>query len=376
MKENILKISYSTLQKVVAVNTNWYVGKLKNSKTIITGDSETIYECVVSDTKMTEFESLNPGRVKEHEGMGDVIAHILNLTSRIPKAETLPPSGYKAQFISHDYAQQISWMENSTRKTSVNLVQDAQDPLKWALPTPEPIICVSHGFVPFESEHQSYKPIVTSSELPLQEHSTDSIWLSDVGPNGCFNNFANGDADYGICYTDGYVQFKNMPTDPKITYYTPGDSTYTIRPKLGEKLSLTKVEIQFSTDAYLRQPLLMTIYGEVGKDPRLAPYHNVNGGPYPAGVVLPMSVKAYETRKDFIAGADASHPVLIKSSNANLSWRELSTEMEIYRWEYAKQATIALQNSWGNYITLFMPGDNPVGGWSAIGTVYARSEVE
>lgn len=56
-------------------------------------------------------------------------------------------------------------------------------------------------------------------------------------------------------------------------YSAAGDSSWALVPKTGKVMRLTEEELRFAVGTELQSAVMFTLYGEIGKDPRLV-YHS------------------------------------------------------------------------------------------------------
>lgn len=98
---------------------------------------------------------------------------------------------------------------------------------------------------------------------------------------------------------------------------------------------------------------------------------------FPAGTKLPLGEPTkYKTKMDIINEANISYPRISKDDGYQLSWRSLPSDVEIFRWDYAKQAVVQIKDSWGMDIEISLQDDVPAHGDVAVVTFYGLSEDE
>jgi hypothetical protein len=313
----------------------------------------------------------------EEIALGDIVnAHTgAPLNQSIPElVEVVRPNWEKLQLYSYDLTDMTTWYQSATQVTGAVLVQDPTSANIYSLPTGDtPIIDLTHGGLPFQrSLNQAMHPVVMIDGVPLVEHTPDSIWSGSS-----FGNVMLGDGDYAIDYQTGRVTLK-APTGGVVTmnYFEAGGSLLRIEPPPGMLIELTKAEFQFGLDVSLRDCFVFDYTGVVGQDPRLAMQWDANGGPFPAGTRLPLSLNYYDTVLDLIAEANGALPLLRKTISPNPSWRDIREDIQVFEWLYADQREITLASSYGSRLDMRFENDIPAEGYRAIATLYGRMRPE
>ena len=314
--------------------------------------------------------------VAEETALGDLVnahtgAPLGQVTPEL--VEVVRPNWEKLQLYSYDLTDPTTWYQGATPEVDVVMVQDPSSANIYNLPTPGPIIDLTHGALPFQrSLDQALHPVVSIDGVPIVEHSPESIWSGSS-----FGNVMLGDGDYAIDYMTGRLTLKEATSGVvTMSYFRSGSSLLRIEPPAGTVIELTKAEFQFGLDVSLRDCFIFDYTGLVGQDPRLAAMWDANGGPFPAGTRLPLSLNYYDTVLDLIAEANGALPLLRKTSNPNPSWRDIREDIQVFEWLYAEQREITLAASWGSRLEMRFENDVPSDGYRAIATLYGRTRPE
>ena len=215
--------------------------------------------------------------------------------------------------------------------------------------------------------------------LPINQNSAglSPSCIGSIRQRASQNLFRSCVADYNLDYDTGQVVFLEARAPGAavtMDYSAIGTSSWALIPAAGKVMRLVEVELQFAVGSQLQSAVVFTLYGEVGKDPRLAFLWNQNDppGPYPTGTPVPMSNAVYQTKKDLVAEANKSYPIIPKDVNPGP--RGLPFDVQIYRWDYAR--AMSLRDSWGNKIVIHSEGDLPMTGAWGLVTFYGESADE
>jgi hypothetical protein len=281
-------------------------------------------------------------------------------TTNTPVVQPAVREGSKLQIISQNFCDKRTWYTKSVRETGVAMTVDVVLPTLFHLPAPETVVDVSHGRITGETKLRAeHQPVVYVDAVAKTEKDPDT----DIG-------------DYSIDYLTGDVDFDDVPSGVvTIDYSRVTTSQWYITPAAGKRIRLITAELQFSDDARLKNSFLFQARGDVAKHPALAAYWDANGGPYPAGTMLPLGDPViYQTVMDIIAEASGAFPVIPKTQGANLGWRDLTRDVYIYRWPYSHQATIDIDEALGMDIEISLQNHIPCDGTWSVVTFYGLSE--
>ena len=270
-------------------------------------------------------------------------------------------SGSKTQILGPNFCDKRTWYAASTRM-SAQAMTDTGDGNTFALAVDATGVDVMHGRIVHERRIRStYQPVVRINGVVAVE--------KDPHDNA---------GDYTLDYDTMRVTFEDDQSGATVTmdYSKVGSSKWTLGPTPGKMLRLLGAELQFSTDASLRDTFLFQVRGDVAKYPALAPYWNANGGPFPAGTMLPLGAPvAYQTVLDLVCEANLSYPVVPKLASGG-TWRDLQSDMMIFSWDYKEQATVDLSAGLGMDVEISLEHDVECGGTAAVITFYCLPEDE
>lgn len=267
-----------------------------------------------------------------------------------------PRQGSKVQMFSQNFCDKTTWYSDSTRITGSVMNDVSGSGLVWELSGGQELIVDStHGKIPLESR-----------------------LISDYSVNVYVSGVLQPEGDYTVAYDTAVVTFlTGVSGSVTMDRSKVNTSAMTVVPKAGKKLTLIKAELQLSDDLSMRDAFVFSVRGKVDKFPALAPYWDENGGPYPAGTSLPLENPIeYKTVVDVVAESNLSHPLIKKTTNVSSSWRDLSTDLQIFSWNYDEQATIELSDAWGMDIHIELENDIPPAGKYSFVTFYCISEDE
>jgi hypothetical protein len=190
--------------------------------------------------------------------------------------------------------------------------------------------------------------------------------------------------DYTINYSTMSVLFSSSQSGSTITisFSEVVNSKWYLRPTSGKKLRLLSAELQFSADTKMDDTFVFQARGDVAKFWAFAPLWNANGGPYPAGTMLPLGAPTvYQTVNDLICESSKSYPLIPSMKHATPTWRDSVSDVYIFSWDYDRQATIDLKSSVilapnkdPNEIEISLEHDIEMTGSLAVVTFYCVSE--
>lgn len=229
----------------------------------------------------------------------------------------------------------------------------------------------------------SLRLIVQKDGIPLVEddpHEAEEHGGSD--PVGEFE--AN--------YRQGILFLKAAPSPTEAitaSFCKSQKSEFTVRPPVGKRLLLSQAEVQFSTDVVLRDTVRFQAWGNISKQPTLAPLVGLPCGvvagflsliPWkdPAETVvanekIPLQrPKTWKTMKDYIDEASFAYPKYPALGGSG--WRGLVCDVVIFHWEYLQE--IPLSSAQETEIRISLAHDRPFFGTFATATFYSIAEVE
>lgn len=271
-------------------------------------------------------------------------------------------AGAKVQIISQNFCDNRTWYSTSIRRTAVSMVCDVAGTL-WTLPVDKVGVDVTHARILHERRlWTAHRPVV----------KVNGVTKTEVNPHDAVG-------DYMVDYHTMRVTFTTPHLGDTVTldYSEVVNSKWYLAPAPGRLLRLVKAELQFSTDARLKDTFMFQARADVAKFPPLAPYWDANGGPYPAGTMLPLGDPVYyQSIMDLITEANLAYPVIPKTIVGTPNWRDLTQDVMIYAWDYENQATIDLSSSLGMDIEIKLEHDVVCDGLAGIVTFYCLSESE
>jgi len=275
-----------------------------------------------------------------------------------------PRPGSKIQMLSQNFCDKHTWHSTSARRTAQPLT-DSGDGLTWALAAPKIGVDVMHGRIPHERRLRSeHKPTVKVGGVTKTE--------KDLHDNA---------GDYSIDYATMSVTFSASQAGAAVTldFSEVVNSKWYLKPAAGKRLRLLSAELQFSTDARMEDTFVFQVRGDVAKFAALASYWDANGGPYPAGTMLPLGDPAcYQTVFDLICEANLAHPIIPALKHATPTVRDTVSDILIFAWDYGAQATIDVTDGPSavdpNDIEISLEHDVEMEGAYAVVTFYGLSE--
>lgn len=283
--------------------------------------------------------------------------------SGTPASETSPRTGSKLQIISQNFCDKHTWYSTSARRTA-QAMTDTGDGLTFALAADKVGVDVTHGRIIHERKiRATYKPVV----------KVDAVTKTEVDPH-------SNAGDYTIDYATMRVTFTTSQAGKAVTldFSEVINSKWYLKPATGKKLRLISAELQFSTNARMEDTFLFQARGDVAKFTALAGYWNANGGPYPAGTMLPIGdPTCYQTVFDLICEANLSYPIINALKHETPTWRDTVSDIMIFSWDYGDQATVDVSDGPGwdpNDIEISLEHDQEMTGACAVVTFYCLSE--
>lgn len=261
----------------------------------------------------------------------------------------------KKTFISHDWTDPTTWVEQSVRVVD-EVATDDGDHLNYSL-AHDHVIDTYHGKCSQEDflldpNGNSYRVTVKVNDVVKTEQDP---------------HYATGD-DFTVDYNAGKIVFLSAldPADVvKVTYHYENGSQFTVKPEAGKALRLEFAECQFSGDVGITDSVIFQAYGLVDVfAPQLMPG-------IPSGTKIPLGNPViYKSMTDFQNDAVksyASYPAL-----GGNGWRGSPQPIVVLDWDYVS-ATV-LRADCGMEVRLKLQHDTPFSGWYATATFYCLSE--
>lgn len=236
-------------------------------------------------------------------------------------------AGTKYNAISFNFCDKTTWYYASTPANEI--LTDSGDGLTFNS-THTYWIDLTHGKVTFEDD------IIFNNNKWYVAITSDSVAMIE-------------DVDYTVNYVNGTVTFASSQSGKTIeaTYWYAGSSLFVVRPPVGKKLELTRVEVQFSSDIQLNDTMTFNVYGYAGVfAPQYVPV------PYSALDVIPLGRPLkYKNGKDYLNESNGTYPVIppfggtsrgIQSSSITFPWTYLTKTQLLY--SAGMQVMISMQN--------------------------------
>lgn len=206
-------------------------------------------------------------------------------------------------------------------------------------------------------------------------------WICSVSVDGTpktENSPGDTDHDFTVNYAAGTLIF-NAPIGNGhavvATYWyspaTPGASAWTLQPPAGKKISLLRVELQFSTDIILKDTAIFQALGYVQIfAPQYCPV------PYPENTLIPLGdpIK-YKTMVDFLGESNGSYPLYpMIGGDDKGGWRSMPQPTMTMVWDYVSKTDI--HSAYGMRIHTSLANNVPHGGTFATATFYCLQSTE
>lgn len=273
-------------------------------------------------------------------------------------------SGSKVQIISQNFCDRHTWYSTSARHTA-QAMTDTGNGLTWALTVDKVGVDVTHGRIAHERRiRATYRPVV----------KVNGVTKTEVDPHTL-------SGDYTVDYATMRVTFGSSQAGNTVTldYSEVVNSKWYLKPLEGKRLRLIKAELQFSIDAKMDDSFIFQPRGDVAKFAALASYWDANGGPYPAGTMMPLGdPTVYQTVFDLVCEANLSYPAIPAFKHTTPTWRDTVSDIYIFSWDYGEQATVDVTSGVSaidpNDVEISLEHDMEMEGSSAVVTFYAISE--
>ena len=236
-------------------------------------------------------------------------------------------AGSKVQVISQNFCDKHTWYSTSARRTAQAMTSYLGLGLVWSLAASKVGVDVNHGRIPHERRlHAAHSPVV----------KIDGVTKTEVDPHTNVGDYTVDYATMTVTTTDAHVG-----ATVTLDFSEVVNSKWHLKPDDGKLLRLVSAELQFSADARMDDSFIFQPRGDVAKFAALAQYWDANGGPYPAGTMLPLDEPTvYQTVFDLICEANLAYPPIPSFAHATPTWRDTTCEIYIFSWDYGKQAVI------------------------------------
>jgi hypothetical protein len=255
------------------------------------------------------------------------------------------PEGRRCDVYTPNFCDRTTWYSDSLRVEAAGMV-DSGDHQTYALPIPCYVADVKHGKIFGEDNLlEDYGAVVTVDAVAKVEHSP---------------GMTNG--DYLLDYVTGAVTFKTPLAGTEVvtmSYSKVRTSLCKINPPDGQKMRVGYVEVQFAKNIGLTDTLIFQLWGDVGYG------------------MMPLSgMEKYKTMRDFITDAEKAYPLIPVFTGAGNTWRMLTEETSIFRFDYTLRASTDLLSSLKMEIRVWLENDIPYAGDYAVGTFYGTRVTE
>lgn len=355
------------------VNTEKLAAEIRNSAIVTSLDrvdtsGDALYivfraELSSGDKTILDGDTLGPagGLIAANDATETVIVQPVQLTSGIgvpiPQDSdgnlitvVQPPLGTKINFMSVNWCDKTSWYEGSTKVTNETLSDSGNGLLFnsahdfW--------VDMKHGKITFEDNL-----VAVNSGNWIVSVTSDDVAKTE-SPAGTTSG------DYQVDYEAGSITFNSSQTGKtvKATYWYAVSGQFTIAPAPGKKITLMRVEIQFTTDIELRDTMSFQAYGYAGV---FAPQYV----PVPFGFtdLIPLgSPFKYKSRDDFVNESNGAYPAVPAFGGDN--WRGSTKDVITLPWTYLTRTEIS--SAAGMKIVITMENNTPHGGELATATFY------
>ncbi len=252
----------------------------------------------------------------------------------LQKIAVYEPEGDSATIVTFDLTDKCSWYPSSiqivqeTLTTSDNLIYSSVNPF-W--------IDLTHGRCYDEDnimEGNAFKWAVKLYIDDVLQAVNEALWTVD--------------------YITGKVIFSNAQTGIiKVSYSYATNSYYSVRPKIGKKLSVKAAEVQFSTNISLPSPIIF--------EPWFINH------PYYGTMAIPGKKIVYKNMKDFVSACNEGQGLIPKLG-------ELNYDVHVFPFDYARPKPI----KYSDYVEIrvYIKNHEPLTGEYATGTFYVAIDSE
>jgi hypothetical protein len=173
-----------------------------------------------------------------------------------------------------------------------------------------------------------------------------------------------------VDYDAGTITFNASQAGKTVVahYWYAAGSQYTIKPRPGYKLTLMRVELQFSQDIVLNDSAVFQAYGYVQV---FAPQYCPT--PYPLNTLIPLGTSyVYKSAADYMNESNGTYPIIPAFGGSG--WRSSGQPVITLPWEYLSRTEIS--SAAGMQIVVKMKDDVSHGGELATATFYTIESAE
>jgi hypothetical protein len=255
-------------------------------------------------------------------------------SSGLQKVSMYEPEGDSATIVTFNLTDKCSWYPSSIQVVQEVLI--TLDNLTYSSAHPF-WIDMTHGRCYDEDnimEGSTYKYGVKLYIDDVLQTVDESVWTVD--------------------YVSGKIIFINVQSGAiKIDYSYATTSYYSVRPKIGKKLSIKAAEVQFSTNILITSPIIF--------EPWFV------GHPIYGTMAIPGKKIVYKNMKDFISACNEGQGLIPKLG-------ELNYDVHVFPFDYARPKPI----KYSDYIEIriYIKNHEPLTGEYATGTFYVAIDSE
>lgn len=175
--------------------------------------------------------------------------------------------------------------------------------------------------------------------------------------------------DYVVNYAAGTITFSSAPASSAsvlVTYHYAVDSSFSVAPNPGKRLTIDVVEVQFSADIVIADTARFQVWV-------YAPAAVCTAMGWPLGTKVPYGDAAvYKTMRNYLDDAMRAYPPY--SAIGGNGWRGMSQPVVIFDWDYL--ASIPLNSSAGAEIRVSLDHNTPFVGAYATASFYCTEADE
>lgn len=364
------------------VNIERLTKEIRDSTIVIALESVSVVsgDCVVvfkDDLSQDDYNTLisvvqqhsgNPLPAPSDESGVPIVSLGKKSVDGVQLVESAIRSGNKTQLISQNFCDEHTWYTTSERYVGIAM-QDSGDGYVWDLPdgyvAPYGIVDVTHGRILHERRIRNQYRV---------QVFVNGIEKTEKDPH-------NNIGDFVVNEDTGQVTFDVSQAGKTVTinFSKVINSKWALKPLPNKNLRLVSAELQFSTDAQMKDTFIFQMYATVDKFPPLFFLWNQNPygapGPYPAGTKIPIGDTVYyQNVFDLICEANLAYPVIPKWQGQGSTWRDLKSDVMVFSWDYGEQASIDINSAYGMEIEVRLEHDVECAGSYAVVTFYCVSE--
>jgi hypothetical protein len=230
------------------------------------------------------------------------------------------------------------------------------------------------GTAVFTYEKEHVIADVTNGKVP-QEDSWGLDIEIEVDASPVQETNIDNTGVYTVNHEEGSITFDadqgaSVITSP--TYHRVLNASIDIKPGAGEIILIEGAKARNDVNVQMSDTVYYRLYGQVGKDPRLAAYWDQNGGPFPIGTELEMGVRTYKNTRDLETHANKVQTIAAHPSPGS---KDIGYEVKELEWtgDGAYNEPIRLKDSWGNRLCIHLKENNKfTGGNEASALLYGK----